>query len=215
MPAPRRACGRVLRWSVTGFGSDALPEIPRRVRAHPAHRRGRTSRGGAAARRPAPAPAARCRSCSRSGTRPAAAQPARSSCPRHRRSACSTRSPRRADPTSLNPGQFISGRGAIVSRHSATQSLLKRSITGISQVSSCSDRRQPTDTISFASRSQRGFIPFRCPMGIRPRTSRPLSSCFRPLEGGFTRIRRRWRRVGSIPALSCPCWRWRAIGRRG
>jgi hypothetical protein len=99
-----------------------------------------------------------------------------------RLSACSTRSPRRADPTSLSPGQFISERGAIVSRHSATQSLLKRSITGINQVSSYNDRRQPIDTISFASRSQRGFIPFRCPMGIRPRTSRPLSSCFRPLE---------------------------------
>ena len=34
--------------------------------------------------------------------------------------------------------------GAIVSRHSATQSLLKRSITGIYQASSYSGRRQPT-----------------------------------------------------------------------
>jgi hypothetical protein len=44
------------------------------------------------------------------------------------------------------------GWGAIVSRHRATQSLLKRSITSINQSSSYRARCHPTDRISFASR---------------------------------------------------------------
>ena len=47
----------------------------------------RTSRGDAAGWWPAPAPTARCRCCSRSGTRPAAARSTWSYCPRRRRSA--------------------------------------------------------------------------------------------------------------------------------
>jgi hypothetical protein len=43
--------------------------------------------------------------------------------------------------------------GAIVTRRGAIQGLLKRSITGINQSSSYSSRRQPTNQISFASRS--------------------------------------------------------------
>jgi hypothetical protein len=42
--------------------------------------------------------------------------------------------------------------GAIVSRHRTTQSLLNRSITGINQASSYSDRRPPTGRASFASK---------------------------------------------------------------
>jgi hypothetical protein len=44
--------------------------------------------------------------------------------------------------------------GAIVSRHSATQSVLKRSIAAINQAASDSSRRQSTGSVSFASKGQ-------------------------------------------------------------
>jgi hypothetical protein len=59
----------------------------------------RTSRGDAAGWLSAPAPTARCRCCSRSGRRSAAARSTSSSCPRRRRSACWLRPPRTPTPS--------------------------------------------------------------------------------------------------------------------
>ena len=114
---------------------------------------------------------------------------------------------------SIDPGELIMLTGSGTGKTTLLHLLLRFTelTAGTARPATSADIR---DLVRIEG-GQRVFIPFRGPMRIASANVEAALELFPAVRSGFTGIRRRWRRVVSIPALSCPCWRWRAAGHRG